>query len=602
MPAKGWRKKVCQKCGCAFWRAPGAPVICMGCQVASFLAGLFVLFILFLLLLICFFFPYYAAVGLIIIVSFVVFLIWNESETNTGNQEDSPVKISSQKFSKTATHENVRGVIKRGTGLSSHDGNGLKPRYVTVERSENSVWEKNFSQHTQIGFDSKLRQMIQEARSKKGQEFCPIVAKHLHDRVFIGPQTNRMQRACDAMWKLWKEQGSRKDRIIYTTPSGQSSTITIVFAAYLTTEDDDEKKLQQKYTQEIDSELQQILQEARNKRQQFCKITPQRWHNRDVATLMPLACKVMWKLWEKQGRYEKRIIDTTPRSQSPTIMIKFDTSLTEEDEKELLLKYTQEINSELQQILQEARNKKEQFCTIFSKHLHDRVVKELRRNQIPLVYDVKPLVYDVMWKLWKEQGSYKKRIIKSISDAQSSFIRIIFDTGLPEEDKIQKFWKTKMFNWKFWQEATIDDVVKAITDGADINALGKDEDTPLHWAVRFNSKSELIALLLDSGANINALDKNGDTPLHWAVRFNRKSEVIALLLDSGANINALDKNGDTPLHWAAAFSRTPEVISLLLDRGAKTNVQDKGGHTPYDCVKDNKYLQGSSVIKLLEVT
>ena len=399
-------------------------------------------------------------------------------------------------------------------GINKQREIGRETEWTSVKISKNLYERGNFSriptnsqkevasqigslseiEYRKIRFDTKLRQMLEEALSKQGQKFCTIVSKHLHDRVVFSWQTNRMPMACSAMWKLWEEQGSHKDRIIYTTPSGQSSTITIVFATGLTKEDHAEK-LPLKYTQEIDSKLQQILREARNKKEKFRKITPQRWHNRDVATLMPLACKVMWQLWEEQGSHEERIIDTTPRSLSPTISVEFDTGLMEKNKK-----------------------------------------------QIP----TKPS------------------------------IPVLPTTISPD----QKIWETQMLNWKFWQEATVDNVVKSIASFADINARDEEENTPLHWVARLNRKPDLIALLLDRGADINACDMNGDTPLHWVAGYDGKLEVIALLLDRGANINARGKNQDTPLHWAVGYNRKLEVIALLLDRGAKINARDKNQDTP----------------------
>ena len=85
------------------------------------------------------------------------------------------------------------------------------------------------SAYTQEEFDSELRRMLQEARSK-GQQFCTIVSGYLHKRVVGGAQPNRVPMACEAMWKLWRGQGSHKDRIIRTTDSGQSTNIRIKFS------------------------------------------------------------------------------------------------------------------------------------------------------------------------------------------------------------------------------------------------------------------------------------------------------------------------------------------------------------------------------------
>lgn len=84
------------------------------------------------------------------------------------------------------------------------------------------------------------------------------------------------------------------------------------------------------YTQEeFDSELLEMLQEAHSEGQQFCTIVSKHLHNRVVlesqVSRMAMACKAMWKLWEKQGSHEDRILHTTHGNQASTIEIKFDT-------------------------------------------------------------------------------------------------------------------------------------------------------------------------------------------------------------------------------------------------------------------------------------
>ena len=76
-------------------------------------------------------------------------------------------------------------------------------------------------------FESALELMLKTAKSG-GQDFLNIVSKELHDRVVTSSE-NRMPMACQAMWNLWERQGASKERIVHTTPSGQSTTIEIKF-------------------------------------------------------------------------------------------------------------------------------------------------------------------------------------------------------------------------------------------------------------------------------------------------------------------------------------------------------------------------------------
>lgn len=71
--------------------------------------------------------------------------------------------------------------------------------------------------------------------------------------------------------------------------------------------------------------------------------------------------------------------------------------------------------------------------------------------------------------------------------------------------------------------------------------------------------------LLHKGAQINAVNKNGETPLHRAC-LQDNMPIVRLLLWWGADRNALDKDGLTPL-CKAAESNNVEVMNFLLQVG-----------------------------------
>jgi len=112
---------------------------------------------------------------------------------------------------------------------------------------------------------------------------------------------------------------------------------------------------------------------------------------------------------------------------------------------------------------------------------------------------------------------------------------------------------------------------------ADINALTKSNETPLHHASR-NGHRQCIELLLDRHADINALTVYNDTPLHLAT-LNRHHQCIELLLDRHANINALNIDNYTPLHVASSNAHH-QCMELLLDRHADINALNKSNETP----------------------
>lgn len=89
--------------------------------------------------------------------------------------------------------------------------------------------------YQQVEFDAKLSEILADAASS-GEKRLRVVSRDLHDRTVKNNDcfTNaggdhRMPMACNAMWKIWEQQGSHDDRIICTTKSRKSSTIKIEF-------------------------------------------------------------------------------------------------------------------------------------------------------------------------------------------------------------------------------------------------------------------------------------------------------------------------------------------------------------------------------------
>ncbi|XP_062512477.1 serine/threonine-protein phosphatase 6 regulatory ankyrin repeat subunit B-like [Corticium candelabrum] len=120
-----------------------------------------------------------------------------------------------------------------------------------------------------------------------------------------------------------------------------------------------------------------------------------------------------------------------------------------------------------------------------------------------------------------------------------------------------------------------------LSKGADVNAWDKDGQTPLHTAANGEEDSpELCSILLEHDARTNMVNKHGNQPLHlaWKRGHTRTSR---LLLSKGADANAWDKDGQTPLHTAAGgWKDSPELCSILLKHNAKVNAVDKDGKQP----------------------
>jgi ankyrin repeat protein len=84
-------------------------------------------------------------------------------------------------------------------------------------------------------------------------------------------------------------------------------------------------------------------------------------------------------------------------------------------------------------------------------------------------------------------------------------------------------------------------------------------NTLLHNLMSAYCSVKFIDALTSMGADVNAVNKAGDTPLHYAARKHR-GLFVNKLLRSGANRNIQNKEGKTPYDVASNF-KTKELLS-----------------------------------------
>ncbi|XP_048253960.1 uncharacterized protein LOC125381454 [Haliotis rufescens] len=113
-------------------------------------------------------------------------------------------------------------------------------------------------------------------------------------------------------------------------------------------------------------------------------------------------------------------------------------------------------------------------------------------------------------------------------------------------------------------------------EGATVDMISSDGDTPLHSACGRNPN--VVLFLLEKGANVNVKNETGNTPLH-AAAWDGYTECIDVLLKAGAKVNAQNNTGNTPLH-EVAWNGYTKCIDVLRKAGAKVNVQNNTGDTP----------------------
>lgn len=102
-----------------------------------------------------------------------------------------------------------------------------------------------------------------------------------------------------------------------------------------------------------------------------------------------------------------------------------------------------------------------------------------------------------------------------------------------------------------------------------INCTDSDGFTPLHMAVKSVHawrRLDSIKLLIDNGANVNAVDKLGNTPLHYAQRHRDNREILSLLIMNGGNIMIKNEDNESPLSLSNMKQYMLDMAKLY-DRG-----------------------------------
>jgi hypothetical protein len=115
-------------------------------------------------------------------------------------------------------------------------------------------------------------------------------------------------------------------------------------------------------------------------------------------------------------------------------------------------------------------------------------------------------------------------------------------------------------------------VAKLIEQGADVNAIGTKETTPLMWVLAAG-RLDVAELLLKKGADPNYRPSSGKSIMALAAGGD-SVKGLKLLLDYGGDPNARGTHDRPAIMYAVEYQRF-ENLRLLVDRGADVN-----GHTP----------------------
>ncbi len=116
------------------------------------------------------------------------------------------------------------------------------------------------------------------------------------------------------------------------------------------------------------------------------------------------------------------------------------------------------------------------------------------------------------------------------------------------------------------KKGRLEEAVRLLNEGADINATDKDGNTALKWAIYYRHL-DVVKFLLHHGADVNPKNKDGHTAL-MATAYVGFPEATKLVLERGADIDTEDLEGKTALDWAVIRGHE-EVKEILLKHGAK---------------------------------
>ena len=99
----------------------------------------------------------------------------------------------------------------------------------------------------------------------------------------------------------------------------------------------------------------------------------------------------------------------------------------------------------------------------------------------------------------------------------------------------------------------------------DVNDTCQNDINSLIWFIIIRRKEKnvnIVKLLIEHKININHHDKYKNTALHYAVKYDSKKELIKLLLDNGAKVDIKNIQGKTPIDIAIEKGRK-DIVDLL---------------------------------------
>ncbi|MDM5187035.1 ankyrin repeat domain-containing protein [Bacillus sp. DX4.1] len=175
-------------------------------------------------------------------------------------------------------------------------------------------------------------------------------------------------------------------------------------------------------------------------------------------------------------------------------------------------------------------------------------------------------------------------------------------------------------------------VLKLIKDGANINVIGEQGETPI-MAATYHNHMETVKALIEAGADIQLQDKNKDNPFLYASA-EGYLEIVKLTIEAGTNTKEtnrygtalipaaerghvevvrelltrtdIDVNYINDLGWTALLEAIvlgngsenhKRVIQLLIENGADVNMPDREGVTPLQHAEKRGFKEMETMLR-----
>ena len=185
-------------------------------------------------------------------------------------------------------------------------------------------------------------------------------------------------------------------------------------------------------------------------------------------------------------------------------------------------------------------------------------------------------------------------LMRAAQGGRREIVRTLLEAGADPHLRGSGSWTALHYALAFGQVAVAEDL---LARGVTYEPIPAGSPQPLHVAAGMHAP-EAVGLLLRLGADVNAAGEFDRSPLHQACPSDHGLPVARRLRDHGAARDAVDAQGRQPIHDAAR-EEAVEVLDWLLAWGADPAARDIHGQTPLHLAADNGAWR--SVERLLAV-